>query len=66
MSDVKKTNIEQIVDTSLTREEVELKAIENQKKIEDYKLSHNKFQLTRRDLMASGVISRSALRDRVV
>jgi len=45
------------VDTSLTREEVEKTAFENQEKLNEYKLSHNKPILTRRDFLATGVVS---------
>jgi hypothetical protein len=45
------------VDTTLTREEVEQTAYENQQKLNEYKLTHNKGILTRRDLLATGVVS---------
>jgi hypothetical protein len=45
------------IDTSVTKDEVEQKAYENQKLLNEYQQSHQKAVLTRRDLLATGVIS---------
>ncbi len=45
------------IDTSLTKEQVEQKAFENQERLNEYQETHGKLILTRRDFMASGVIS---------
>ncbi len=53
----KKNEIQNIIDPSLTREEVENRAFENQKTLNEYQASHQKRTLTRRDFLATGVVS---------
>lgn len=52
-----KQNAEQLINTSLSREEVEKQAFDNQEKLNEYQRTHNRSVLTRRDLLATGVVS---------
>lgn len=52
-----KKQIESQVDTSLSKEEVKQKAFENQEKLNEHIESHKLGSLTRRDLLATGLIS---------